>query len=59
MDNQHFEKISKATRSKEAWNIMENYHNDGEKAKQVMPQLYKRKYEMMQMVEDRKVSDCF
>jgi len=31
VDNQHFEKIAKATRSKEAWDILENYHNGGEK----------------------------
>jgi len=35
VDNQHFEKISKATSSKQAWDILENYHNGGEKLKQV------------------------
>ena len=52
VDNQHFEKISKATRSKEACDILENYHNGGEKVKQVKLQSYRRKYEMMQMEED-------
>ena len=47
IDNQHFEKISKATRSKEAWDILENYQNGGEKVKQVKLQSYRRKYEMM------------
>jgi len=59
VDNQHFEKISKATRSKEAWDILENYHNGGERVKQVKLQSYRRKYEMMQMEEDQKVSDYF
>ena len=59
VDNQHFEKIAKATRSKEAWDILENYHNGGEKVKQVKLQSYRRKYEMMQMEEDQKVSDYF
>jgi hypothetical protein len=27
VDTQHFEKIAKATRSKETWDILENYHN--------------------------------
>ncbi|MCI64779.1 F-box protein, partial [Trifolium medium] len=31
VDAQHFEKISKATRSKEAWDILESYHTGGEK----------------------------
>ena len=59
VDNQHFEKIAKATRSKEAWDILENYHNGGEKVKQVKLQSYRRKYGMMQMEEDQKVSDYF
>ena len=59
VDNQHFEKIAKATRSKEAWDILENYHNGGEKVKQVILQSYRRNYGMMQMEEDQKVSDYF
>jgi len=59
VDNQHFEKIAKATRSKEAWDILENYHNGGEKVKQIKLQSYRRKYEMMQIEEDQKVSDYF
>lgn len=31
----YFEKIIKLTRSNEAWDILEKYHNDGEKVKQV------------------------
>ncbi|XP_073225681.1 uncharacterized protein [Cicer arietinum] len=59
VDNQHFEKISKATRSKEAWDILENYHTGGEKVKQVKLQSYRRKYEIMQMEANQKVSDYF
>ncbi|XP_024636154.1 uncharacterized protein [Medicago truncatula] len=54
VDNQHFENISKATRSKEAWDILENYHNGREKVKEVKLQSYRRKYKMMQMEEDQK-----
>lgn len=57
--NQHFEKISKATRSKEAWDILENYYTGGDKVKQVKLQSYRRKYEIMQMKEHQKVSDYF
>jgi len=59
VDNRHFEKISKATRSKETWDILEDYHNGGENVKQVQLQSYRRKYEKMQMEEDHKVSDYF
>jgi len=59
IDNQYFEKIAKTTRSKETWDILENYHNGGEKVKQVKLQSYRRKHEMMQMEEDQKVSDYF
>lgn len=59
VDNQHFEKISKAKKSKEAWDILENYHTGGDKVKQVKLQSYRRKYEMMQMEEDQKVSEYF
>ena len=29
VDSYHFEKIAKATRSKEAWDILEKYHDGG------------------------------
>ncbi|XP_073221587.1 uncharacterized protein [Cicer arietinum] len=59
VDNQHFENISKATRSQDTWDILENYHTGREKVKQVKLQSYIRKYEMMQMEADQKVSDYF
>lgn len=58
VDAQHFEKISKATRSKEAWDILEGYHDGGENVKQVRLQSYGRKYELMHE-EDKKISDYF
>ena len=59
VDNQHFEKISNTSRSKEAWDILENYHNEGETVKQIKLKSYIRKYEIMQMEEDQKVSNYF
>ncbi|KAK2355926.1 putative mitochondrial protein [Trifolium repens] len=59
VDSQHFEKIAKATKSKEAWDILQAYHDGGEKVKQVKLQSYRKSYEMMQMEDDQKVSDYF
>lgn len=59
VDSYHFEKIAKATRSKEAWDILEKYHDGGEKVKQVKLQSFRRKYEMMQMEEGQKIGDYF
>ncbi|KAK2434416.1 sister chromatid cohesion protein SCC4 [Trifolium repens] len=59
VDSQHFEKIAKATTSKEAWDILQAYHDGGEKVKQVKLQSYRKSYEMMQMEDDQKVSDYF
>jgi len=70
-----YEKISKATRSKEAWDILGNSHSRGEKVKKVKLQSYRRRklqsyrrrklqsyrrrYEIMQKEEDQNVSDYF
>jgi len=35
IDLYHFEKISKVTRSKEAWDILGKYHDDEDKVKKV------------------------
>ncbi|GAU42828.1 hypothetical protein TSUD_185870 [Trifolium subterraneum] len=59
VDAHHFEKISKATTSKEAWDILESYHDGGEKVKHVKLQAFRKRYETMQMEEDQKVSDYF
>ena len=42
VDSQHFEKIAKATKSKEAWDILQSYHDGGEKVKQVKLQSYRK-----------------
>ncbi|PNX74518.1 copia-type reverse transcriptase-like protein, partial [Trifolium pratense] len=54
-DSQHFEKIAKATKSKEAWDILERYHTGGDKVKSVKLQAYQRQYESMEMEEDQKM----
>jgi hypothetical protein len=59
VDSYHFEKIAKATISKEAWDILEKYHDGGEKVKQVKLQSLRRKYEMMQMEDEQKIGDYF
>ncbi|PNY02359.1 F-box protein [Trifolium pratense] len=59
VDSQHFEKIAKATKSKEVWDILEGYHTGGDKVKRVKLQAYRRQYESLQMEEDQKVSDYF
>ena len=59
VDSYHFEKIAKATRSKEAWDILEKYHDGGDKVNQVKLQSPRRKYEMMQMEDEQKIGDYF
>ncbi|XP_045802647.1 uncharacterized protein LOC123896281 [Trifolium pratense] len=54
-DAQHFEKISKSTKSKKAWDILEGYHDGGTKVKKVKLQAFRRQYESMVMEEDQKV----
>ncbi|MCH81381.1 F-box protein [Trifolium medium] len=58
-DAQHFEKIAKAKKSKEAWDILETYHTGGAIVKKVKLQAHRRQYESMVMEEDQKVSDYF
>jgi uncharacterized protein with ATP-grasp and redox domains len=59
VDTQHFEKIAKATKSKEAWDILASYHEGGERVKKVKLQSFRKQYEMLQMDEDQKVRDYF
>ncbi|PNX78407.1 F-box protein [Trifolium pratense] len=59
VDSQHFEKIAKAKKSKEAWDILETYHDGGAKVKKVKLQALRRQYESLVMEEDQKVSDFF
>lgn len=59
MNAYHFEKISKVTISKEAWDILEKYYDGGDKVKQVKIQYLRKKYEFIVMREDQKISDYF
>lgn len=50
----HFEKISIVLRSKEAWDVLEKYYDDGEKVKL---HYLRRKYELMQMKKEQTITD--
>lgn len=54
-----FEKISKITRSKEAWDILVKYYEDSDNVKQVKLQSLRRKYELMLMEEEQRINDYF
>jgi hypothetical protein len=57
VDAQNFERISKASKSKEAWDILAKYYDGGDKVKQVKLQSLRRKYELMLMEEDQKITE--
>ncbi|XP_073221493.1 uncharacterized protein [Cicer arietinum] len=59
VDSNKFERISKASTSKEAWEILVKYYTGGEKAKKVKLQMLRRQYELLQMEEDEVVADYF
>ncbi|XP_073224767.1 uncharacterized protein [Cicer arietinum] len=59
VDSNNFERISKASTSKEAWEILVKYYTGGENAKKVKLQMLRRQYELMQMEEDEVVVDYF
>lgn len=59
VDSNNFEKISKVTRSKEGCDKLENYHEGGNKVKQIKLQFLIKKYELMLMEENHKVADYF
>lgn len=50
-------RISKSTRSNEAWDILEWYHEGDAKVKQIKLQLLRRKFELMQMEDEKKIVD--
>ena len=52
MDDAHFEKISKATSAKEAWDIIQRCHAGGEKVKKVRLQSLRKQYESLHMEEN-------
>lgn len=59
VDSDHFENISKITRSKEACDILEKYYEGSENVKQVKFQSPRRKYEPMMMEEDQRINNYF
>jgi len=54
-----FNKISKATTSKEAWDILEKTYEDGEQNKKIKLQTLRRKYELLTMEDKESVADYF
>jgi len=57
VDSNHFEKISKITRSKVAWDILAKYYEGSDNVKQVKLQSLRRKYELMMMEDDQRIGD--
>ncbi|XP_050908598.1 uncharacterized protein LOC127122277 [Lathyrus oleraceus] len=56
VDTVNFDWISHAESEKEAWDILVKYYEGGEKVKVVKLQTLQRKYELLQMGEDEKIS---
>ena len=59
MDDAHFEKISKATSAKEAWDIIQRCHAGGEKVKKVRLQSLRKQYESLHMEENDTIGAYF
>jgi len=57
VDFNHFEKISKITRSKEAWDSLAKYNEGSDNVKQVMLHSLRRNYELMLMEDDQRITD--
>jgi len=57
VETNHDEKISKVTRSKEIWDILDMYYDGNEKVNRMKLQSLRRKYELMSREEDRRVND--
>lgn len=56
VDDAHFEKISSAKSSKEAWGILEKCNEGAEQLKKVRLQTLRRQYELMQMEANEKIA---
>ena len=54
-----FNKISKASVSKEAWDILGKTYGDGEKNKKIKLQTLRRQYELLTMEDKESVADYF
>ncbi|XP_019425150.1 PREDICTED: uncharacterized protein LOC109334032 [Lupinus angustifolius] len=59
IDPSNFEKISAASSSKKAWDILEKCYAGGRKVKKVRLQMMRRQYELLQMEEQERVSEYF
>ncbi|XP_019431764.1 PREDICTED: uncharacterized protein LOC109338869, partial [Lupinus angustifolius] len=57
VDRANFEKISAASSSKEAWEILEKNYSGGKKIKKVRLLTLKRQYELMQMDEQESIAE--
>jgi hypothetical protein len=59
VDSANFEKISSATSSKQAWEILQNAHGGGDKVKKVQLQSLRRQYELLGMMDKESIGDFF
>ncbi|XP_073221473.1 uncharacterized protein [Cicer arietinum] len=59
VDSNNFERISKVSTSKEAWDILVKYYTGDEKTKKIKLQMLRRKYELLQMENNENVIDYF
>ena len=59
MNSKIFNKISKASTSKEAWEILIKMYGDGEKNKKVKLQTLRRQYKLLYMEEKESIADYF
>jgi len=55
LDEGNFERISKSTSSKEAWDILAKYHEGDDKVKQIKLQSLRRKFELVHMEDEHKI----
>ena len=57
LDEANFERISKTVSSKEAWDILSKYPERDDKVKLIKLQSLRRKFELMQMEDDQKITE--
>ena len=57
VDATNFDRISHAESAKEAWDILVNYYEGGEKVKVVKLQTLCQQYELLSMGEDEKIAE--
>ncbi|XP_073227057.1 uncharacterized protein [Cicer arietinum] len=57
VDSNNFERITKVSTSKEAWDVLVKYYTGGEKTKKIKLQMLRRKYKLLQMKNNENVID--